>query len=346
MARYGTRAMATAERKQLPLPKKHAVPARPSQARRAGDDYGCTAQPDWREVDWPAQLNWIEIEGRKVNYVDMGSGAGPPVVFIHGLSGQWQNWLENIPRAAQERRVIAMDLPGFGYSEDPVEQITIPGYARCVEELCERLDLGSVAVVGNSMGGFIAAEMAIRFPGRVERLMLCSPAGVSSAQVRERPVMTMARIAGISASTQVAPTKLISKRPGLRHLILALVARHPSRLKSDLTWHGLVSGAGKPAFVPALGACLNYDFRERLGEIGCPTLLIWGRNDAIIPVEDAELFERLVPGLRTVILKDTGHVAMVERPEVFNGLLMDFVAEKAGESTTPDEKPEPEVEAA
>ncbi len=109
-------------------------------------------------------------------------------MFVHGLGGQWQNWLENIPRAAQERRVVALDLPGFGQSPMPREQITISRYGRVVDALAEQLGLGRVDVVGNSMGGFIAAEMAIQFPERVERLVLVSAAGITSADLAPRPV--------------------------------------------------------------------------------------------------------------------------------------------------------------
>src|SRR5215210_6698694 len=98
-------------------------------AKHAGDDYGATATPSWREVDWQAHLRNADIRGRRVNYVDMGQGDLPPAVFIHGLGGCWQNWLENLPRVSQERRCIAMDLPGFGYSEMPRDKITISGYA-------------------------------------------------------------------------------------------------------------------------------------------------------------------------------------------------------------------------
>src|SRR5436309_12141002 len=137
-------------------------------AREAGDDYGATAEPDWREVEWRAHLHQLPIRGRRVNYVDIGETAGDdaPAVFIHGLGGCWQNWLENIPRLAQERRVVAMDLPGFSFSEMPAEEITISGYGRFVNELCDRLELGPISLVGNSMGGFIAAETAIAFPSR------------------------------------------------------------------------------------------------------------------------------------------------------------------------------------
>jgi pimeloyl-ACP methyl ester carboxylesterase len=156
---------------------KYFVPtARPAgyrSARSTGDRYGETALPDWREVDWRAHMHSAEIDGRPVNYVDIGSGEREPIVFVHGLGGQWQNWLQNIPRAARERRVVALDLPGFGLSAMPRDEITISGYGRVVDTLCDRLGLGRVDVVGNSMGGYIAAEVAIQFPGAWIRSCSC-----------------------------------------------------------------------------------------------------------------------------------------------------------------------------
>ena len=130
----------------------------------------------------------MEIAGRKVNYADLGEqGRHRPILFIHGLSGQWQNWLENIPHFAEQRRVVAVDLPGFGMSEMPEEKISIELYGRVVAEMCERLDLAPAVVVGNSMGGFVAAELAITRPEIVERLMLLASAGVSQMDVAKRP---------------------------------------------------------------------------------------------------------------------------------------------------------------
>jgi len=105
-------------------------------ARRADEEYGCGAQPDWRGVDWKAATQRIEIGGRLVNVVSLGAGEGPPVVFIHGLGGCWQNWLENLPAVALHRRVVALDLPGFGESEMPEGDVSITNYAACVEALC------------------------------------------------------------------------------------------------------------------------------------------------------------------------------------------------------------------
>jgi Predicted hydrolases or acyltransferases (alpha/beta hydrolase superfamily) len=79
--------------------------------------------------------------------------------------------------------------------------------------------------------------------------------------------------------------------------------------------------------VPALDALLDYDFTDRLGRIGCPTLLIWGREDMIVPVADADEYERLIESSRKVIFDETGHVPMLERPQSFNDYLMEFVVE-------------------
>lgn len=305
-----------------------ARPAAPWAARRAGDDYGVSAEPNWREVDWQRHLHQLQIGGRSVNFVDIGEGPGAPVVFVHGLGGCWQNWLENVPRATQERRTVALDLPGFGFSDMPAEQISISGFGRCVEELCDRLDLGPVALVGNSMGGFVSAEVAINFPERVDRLVLASAAGISSTNVYRRPALTAGRIAAVLTINTAARHRQVAARRYARHIALALVARHPSRLRPDLVYEGMMRGAGGAGFMGAMEACLDYDFRDRLPQIGCPTLVIWGEDDTILPVKDAEEFERLIPDARKLVMRDTGHVPMLERPETFNGALLEFLAER------------------
>jgi pimeloyl-ACP methyl ester carboxylesterase len=305
-----------------------ARPAGFRSARRAGHNYGETALPDWRQIDWAAHMHQVDIDGRSVNYVDLGAGEREPIVFVHGLGGQWQNWLENLPRAAQERRVVALDLPGFGLSAMPRERITISGYGRTVDALCERLGLGKVDIVGNSMGGYIGAEVAIQFPERVDQLLLVSAAGVTSADLAHAPILTLGRVATAIATHTAAQDRQLAARPRSRHIALQFVARHPSLLKADLAYEGLFKGTGKPGFMDALRASLDYDFRDRLPEIRQPTLIVWGEKDSIIPVRDAHEFERLIPDSRKVVMKDTGHIAMAERPGAFNDLMMEFLAER------------------
>jgi pimeloyl-ACP methyl ester carboxylesterase len=313
-----------------------ARPARIRAARHAGDDYGATASPDWRTIDWRRHLNQTEISGRRVNYVDIGQG--DPVVLVHGLGGCWQNWLENIPRISQERRVVALDLPGFAYSEMPTEEISISGYGACVNELCERLDLESIGLVGNSMGGFVAAETAIAFPERVDRLVLCAAAGISTTSMRRAPAVTFYNVVRALARFTVVQENRLLSRPVLRHWALSFVARHPTRIKVDLALE-MARGAWSDGLMPALEAILSYDFRDRLPDIGAPTLVVWGGEDMLVPTKDADEFERLIPDCRKVVMEDTGHVPMIERPETFNELLLDFLAEK-GEA---EEQPKPEA---
>jgi len=303
-----------------------ALPAPPGAAKHADGGYGATADPDWRGIDWREHMHWAEVERSRMNYVDIGSGEGPPIVFIHGLSGSWQNWLENIPYFAQKHRCIAMDLPGFGYSDMPVEKISMSGYARQVDALCEQLDLGRCIVVGNSMGGFVTAEMSIRHPERVERACLAAAAGISITNLRRRPVLTAARIVGALGAASASQNRYIVARPRLRWAFTNFIFRHPSRIAADLMYEQL-RGAGKKGTVDALDALTSYDFRDRLPEIKAPTLIVWGNADMLVPVEDAHEFERLIPQSRTVILDDTGHVPMLERPESFNDVVVDFFAE-------------------
>jgi pimeloyl-ACP methyl ester carboxylesterase len=227
--------------------------------------------------------------------------------------------------------VVTLDLPGFGHSPMPREPVSISGYARMLDRLLEQLGIDAAAVVGNSMGGFIGAELAISFPQRVERLVLISAAGVSTYNDPRtvRAVPTLARLERILAATTAwlaAKSDAVSRRPRLREAAMSVVVRHPSRLPAALTAEQM-RGAGKPGFMQALQSIIEYDLRERFPEIACPTLVVWGENDALIGVADADVFVELIPNARKVIFEDTGHMAMLERPAAFNVLLRDFLGE-------------------
>jgi pimeloyl-ACP methyl ester carboxylesterase len=304
----------------------------PPRLPEAPGDYGPKGRSPWLDVDWREHQRWVTIDGRHVNVLELGSG--PPVVFIHGLSGSWQNWLEQLPVFARDHRVIAFDLPGFGASEMPREKITISGYGRFVEALLDELGVGGAAVVGNSMGGFIGIELAIRFPERVERLVLVSAAGLSIQYLRnERALAVLGALGNRLAAYSgwlASRSDALARRPVARRAIFGIVAHRPDRLPGPLVAEQ-VRGSGKPGFIPALDALTDYPIRDRLGEIACPTLIVWGAEDKLVPARDADEFARLIPNSRKVIWPETGHVAMLERPEAFNALVQAFLAEEPGE---------------
>ncbi len=281
------------------------------------------------DVDWRAHQHWTIINDSPVNVVELGEG--PPVLFVHGLSGSWPNWLEQLPVFADNHRVIALDLPGFGKSPMPTGEISISGYARTLDALLDALDIDAAAVVGNSMGGFVAAELAINFPQRVERLVLVSAAGLSTYRdprgLRElRRIRRMERPIAAVTRWSAANADILASRPVLRTAALGAITRHADRLPAPLAAEQ-IRGAGKPGFLPALQANLDYDFRHRLPEIACPTLIVWGANDPVVTVRDADAYAELIPGSRSVILPDTGHMPQIERPAELNALLAEFLGE-------------------
>jgi len=291
--------------------------------------YGPVGRSPWLDVDWREHQRWVLVGGQPVNTIDWGEG--PAIVFVHGLSGCWTNWLEQLPVFAGERRVVAIDLPGFGYSPLGSEPISMSGYARLLDGLLAELGVDAATVVGNSMGGFIGAELAIAFPQRVERLVLISAAGISTHRDPHvvRAVPTLRRLERVllgGGGWLAAKSDAVASHPRLREAALGVVVRHPRRLPPPLTAEQ-VRGSGKPGFMQALEAVLDYELRDRLAEIACPTLVVWGDGDRLIHVGDADVFAELIPDSRKVIFEDTGHMAMLERPAAFNALVRDFLAE-------------------
>jgi len=292
------------------------------------------------DVDWQEHLRWVHVQGRWMNIVDMGTGE--PVIFIHGLSGCWQNWLEQIPLFARDHRVIAVDLPGFGHSEMPVAEISISGYAEAIDELMEKLDIEAARIVGNSMGGFIGAELAIQNPARVERLVLVAAAGLSIESIRTQRTKGLRHrgenIIFFSLGHIVSRSHQVALRPRLRAALLMTVAAHPARLPGPLAAQQVL-GSGKPGFSDALEAMCRYPLRDRLEKIACPALIVWGDKDILVPVKDADIFEELIPDSRKIIYKDTGHVSMMERPARFNADVKAFLDEAPGEQQPASQEP-------
>jgi pimeloyl-ACP methyl ester carboxylesterase len=286
----------------------------------------------WMEIDWPAMTRRLTVDGRSVGVIDSG-GDGPPLLFIHGLGGIWQNWLLNIPAFMGTHRCVAVDLPGFGLSEVPAGEISIPGFARVVDQVCDRLGIENPVVVGNSMGGFVGAELAVSFPTRVSKLVLVAAAGLSTEYLSREPLLAGARAFMVLTARAGLRGNGVVKRRRLRRIALQAVVRYPERLSVPLATE-LVGGANAPGFIDSFEALMSYSFRDKLARIEVPVLIVWGRNDILVPVADAEMFEHLIgENAHSVIFEDTGHLPMLERPTRFNELLGSFLAgERAPEA--------------
>jgi pimeloyl-ACP methyl ester carboxylesterase len=295
-------------------------PATPSDGP---DPYG-NPDPEWLRIDWHEHLRQIDVVGAKANYVEMGEG--PPLLFVHGLSGCWQNWLENIPYFARTHRVIAVDLPGFGASPMPPWEISIPAFGRFVRDFCERLGVDRCSLVGNSMGGFIASEVAITDPERVDDLTLVSAAGITWARARREPAVMMARVGRAAAPALLKLQTSSMRRPRLRRAAFQGVFFDPSGLRRETLWENFVPAMNSAGYFDAMSNLFGYDVRERLEEIEVPTLVVWGRNDRVVPVPAAFSYKkRIGDNAELVIFDQCGHVPQIERPVRFNRVLEHFL---------------------
>jgi len=288
------------------------------------DDYG-SRDPEWLKVEWRRHLRRVSLPGAEVNYVEIGSGE--PIVFIHGLSGSWQNWLENLPHFGRERRAIALDLPGFGASPMPSWPIDMKAYGLLVQDFCEKIGVERGAtLVGNSMGGLVVGEAVMSAPSRFDRLVLVSTAGLSKPWLPRQSGRALAGAWRTFVPHGLRAPRAIVRNRGFRYLSFRSLVRYPNRLRRELLWEQAASGLPAPGFADALQAEIEYDARDRLEEIEIPTLIVWGFDDPMISASGALGYHRLIPHSHLEIFERTGHMPQLERPARFNRLLEEFLA--------------------
>ena len=203
-------------------------------------------------------MHRLELPGATVNYAEIGEGE--PIVFVHGLTSSWQNWLENLPHFGRTHRAIALDLPGFGASPMPSWPIDMPAYGRLLHDFCEKLGIGSDAtLVGNSMGGLVAAEAVL---ARAEPLRAASsssrpPGFINTWLPAPARQGDLAAPGTPSAAPSAPPPASSSPTPAPATRCSASSIRYPGRLRKELLWEQMASGVPCPGFADALDAVSN-----------------------------------------------------------------------------------------
>lgn len=286
-------------------------------------DYGIEDEPDWRAVRWPEHLRAVTVDGRRVHIAALGEDGGRPLLLVHGFGGRWQIWLANMPRLAAHRRVVALDLPGFGRSQMPIEAISIGGYARTLERICDLLELEAPLVTGHGLGGVVAAELALRHPERVGALALIDAMWLAPDQVRARAAELALLLS--SRLAEALPRGAIA-RPRTRQLAFAAAIRHPGRIAPDLLYE-LLGGLRAPGWSAALQAAMACGAAGGLAALTAPTLVIHGAGDVLVPAADGERLAGMIAGARLELFTDCGHMPMLEHPRRFNALLERFASE-------------------
>lgn len=269
---------------------------------------------------WARSGQYVEIDGLKIHY--LVSGRGNPIVLIHGLGGNIFSWRGNISALAQEHQVWALDLPGFGSSDKPGNwDYSLAHQAQFVNDFLQHFGITQATVIGNSMGGGIALELAARFPERVARLVLID--SVAYLQVK------IPFWADWLSRTPLAwpLSKFFTPRFGALKKILQGLYAQPDRVSDEVTW-GYYYPLSMPGHLQASLAMLRtlrFSISpQRLRQIRQPALLIWGARDRLIPPSQGVRLAHDLPRARLVLVPDAGHMPNEERPQVVNRLIGQF----------------------
>jgi pimeloyl-ACP methyl ester carboxylesterase len=255
---------------------------------------------------------YTQVGKVRVRYVD--SGSGEFVLLMHGLGGSIESWENNVDELAKSMRVIAIDLPGFGLSDKPKMNYTIKFYREFVVRFLKQLQLGQASIVGSSLGGHVAAEVAINHPSLVKKLVLISPAGALPRSFKGSPALWK--------YVKVVSAKSVQQ---VKQALSAVDSKPVDDSYAQLVYQKMSMPGAKEAFLSALaGSAKAPRLNRRLNKIKAPTLLLWGKEDYMIPVKFVEPFVGM-KNCRVVMLEECGHRPHFERPQLFNRIVADFL---------------------
>jgi pimeloyl-ACP methyl ester carboxylesterase len=266
---------------------------------------------------------WTTVRGARLRY--FVGGAGPPLLLVHGLGGAASNWIELAPLLARRRRLLVPDLPGHAGSAALPAAPTLSAFADCVAEVAEREAMLPAPVVGHSMGGLAALRLALRRPDAITGLVLAAAAGISSATRVRQTALTVVLV--LRPTRLVAPFRtLVARVPWLRYPVFGHfeVADPPALSAEAVT--GFLDGAALHTNVFDAGRALVADDpRLDLERVRCPSLVLWGARDRMVPVADGfEYARRLGAPIR--VLADCGHLLIAERPLACLDAIDEFLA--------------------
>ena len=258
----------------------------------------------------------IVVDGIRLHVTE--AGRGPALLMLHGLTATHVNWEHTMAAFSSRFRVIAPDLPGHGWSEKPDAPYTIDFFAGVMRSLGRELGLDQAVVIGNSLGGQIALQMALDYPTWTRALVLAAPAG-GFGQTINALSWTIRAVAGprlLSVTLPYALERTVYDRTRAEHL-------ERRRILAERLAHEDYPSFARAVTRSLLGAIAAG--RQPIHEIRQPVLLVWGRNDRLVALSASRRLTRAVPQARLAVLERCGHLPMLEHPEQFNHLVTDFL---------------------
>lgn len=262
-------------------------------------------------------MSKVELVDRSIHYLSEGSG--PPLVLLHGLGNNSKSWIRQLEGLKQDYTVIAWDAPGYGKSSDPVPELQhFAQFADYLKRFLDGLQLEEVYLLGHSMGSAIAIDFAIRFPEKVTKLMIAAPTrGAAGLDEEENLKKRKARHDLVENSP---PEELAKQRTP------ALLAENvdPEILEYAQNIMAEVRPAGYKSVANSL---YHLNQMDDYAKVTVPTLVICGEEDRVTPVSESEIIVQKMKNGRLKTIANAGHLSYLERPEVFNEYILDFLTE-------------------
>lgn len=264
------------------------------------------------------QSKFMELNGMPVHYRDEGEGM--PVVLVHGTAASLHTWDDWTNTLKENYRVIRMDIPAFGLTGPaPEGDYSIDRYVDFLAQFLEKLHIDSMYLAGNSLGGNIAWNFAAAYPDKVKKLVLLDAAGYPSDEP-DPWIFGLARTPVLNLIVSYITPRFIIKNN------LEQVYFDDKKITDSLVgrYHQMALRTGnRQAFIDRAKTPF-VDHTDRLKNLTMETLVLWGDNDTWIPVEDGEKFARDIKPSELVVLENTGHVPMEERPEESVKVVLEF----------------------
>lgn len=248
------------------------------------------------------------------DYLDVGDG--PPILFLHGLGGDKNNWQPQIEELATQYRCLSWTMPGYGDSP-ALAELSWPGLASAAAHLLDHAGVASASVVGLSMGGYVAQQLAADYREKVDSLVLAATTaqfGRGSASFAER--FLASRLQPLDDG--VVPADFA---PAVVATLLGDHASEETRANAISSMANISAGA----YRSALECLVTWNFSDRLGEISAPTLCLAGAEDRTAPAEAVEALARGLPNASFTVLDDCRHLLNLDRPALFNHALRLFL---------------------
>lgn len=257
-------------------------------------------------ADRPAADQMMTIDGARIRLRVEGPADAPPILLIHGYTFSLETWDGWAADLARDHRVIRYDLSGHGLSDpDPQARYGTADRVRQLKALMDRLGIARATLAGNSFGGLVAWNFAALYPDRVDRLILIDSAAYSINGVTERPV----------AVPPAMRAYLSAPSPQAVAISAAQIFAHPERLspqRLELMRAMIARPGNGPALIAHLEQFTLPEPTAQLGRITAPTLILWGSEDKVVPVDHADRLAAAIPNARRIIYADTGHAPQEE----------------------------------